>query len=63
MVDERGRPLLHEHKGCGKDIDPVLVVLDAANPSPPRGVHVHPGPGKRVAVAEMPKTKARSRAV
>jgi DNA-binding HxlR family transcriptional regulator len=25
MVDERGRPLLHEHKNCGKMFDPVMV--------------------------------------
>ena len=25
MADERGRPLLHEHKNCGKVFDPVMV--------------------------------------
>jgi DNA-binding HxlR family transcriptional regulator len=25
MVDERGRPLLHEHKNCGKLFDPVMI--------------------------------------
>src|SRR5436309_4774158 len=24
MVDERGRPLLHEHRKCGKNFDPVI---------------------------------------
>ena len=32
MVDERGRPVLHEHKTCGK---PLLA----------KEVHTHPGPG------------------
>ena len=27
MADERGRPLLHEHKLCGKMFDPVMVCL------------------------------------
>ncbi|MGY3075754.1 DNA-binding HxlR family transcriptional regulator [Bradyrhizobium sp. LM6.10] len=25
MVDARGRPLLHQHRKCGKDFDPVMV--------------------------------------
>jgi hypothetical protein len=69
MVDERGRPLLHEHKSCGKMFDPVLVCSECGEPVTAKGVHVHPGPGKRIptaAAAELPKvakTKARSRAV
>ena len=69
MVDERGRPLLHEHKSCGKMFDPVLVCSECGEPVTAKGVHVHPGPGKRqrlTAPAEMPKiakAKARSRAV
>ena len=69
MVDERGRPLLHEHKNCGKMFDPVLVCSECGEPVTAKGVHVHPGPGKRqpaAAAAEPPrmaKTNARSRAV
>ena len=69
MVDERGRPLLHEHKSCGKMFDPVLVCSECGEPLTAKGVHVHPGPGKRApvaAAAKLPKsakTKARSRAV
>ncbi|MDO9560384.1 MAG: helix-turn-helix domain-containing protein, partial [Bradyrhizobium sp.] len=47
MVDERGRPLLHEHKSCGKMFDPVLVCSECGEPVTAKGVHVHPGPGKR----------------
>ena len=67
MVDERGRPLLHEHKSCGKMFDPVLVCSECGEPVTAKGVHVHPGPGKRLAAAseqsKAAKTKARSRAV
>jgi DNA-binding HxlR family transcriptional regulator len=69
MVDERGRPLLHEHKTCGKMFDPVLVCSVCGEPVTAKGVHVHPGPGKGLpvtAAAELPKTaktKARARAV
>ena len=58
MVDERGRPLLHEHKSCGKMFDPVLVCSECGEPVTAKGVHVHPGPGKRqpvAAAAELPK--------
>jgi len=47
MVDERGRPLLHEHLGCGKLFDPVIVCSECHEPLMPREVHVHPGPGAR----------------
>jgi DNA-binding HxlR family transcriptional regulator len=43
--DERGRPLLHEHKTCGKLFDPVMVCSECGEPIQARQVHVHTGPG------------------
>lgn len=45
MVDERGRPLLHEHKTCGHTFDPVMVCSECGEPLTAKAVHVHPGPG------------------
>lgn len=45
MVDERGRPLLHEHARCGKTFDPVMVCSECLQPLNPKEVHVHAGPG------------------
>ena len=45
MAGKRGRPLLHRHKGCGKDFDPVTVCSQCGEPIDARGVHVRPGPG------------------
>ncbi|WP_315705805.1 MULTISPECIES: helix-turn-helix domain-containing protein [unclassified Bradyrhizobium] len=65
MVDERGRPVLHEHRKCGKDFDPVMVCSECGEPLSAKEVHTHPGPGARVAPAtkasEGPKAKSRSR--
>jgi hypothetical protein len=47
MVDERGRPLLHEHRKCGKMFDPVMVCSECGEPLAAKAVHVHPGPGAR----------------
>ena len=49
MVDSRGRPLLHEHKKCGKMFDPVMVCSECGEPVAAKAVHVHPGPGARQA--------------
>lgn len=68
MVDERGRPLLHEHQNCGKHFNPVMVCSECGEPLSAKEVHVHPGPGARPAAdaktkpAKATKTKARSRA-
>src|SRR6202140_3991117 len=57
MVDSRGKPLLHEHKNCGKMFDPLMVCPECGEPLNAKEVHVHPGPGLgRAAVAERPKT-------
>jgi len=45
MVDERGRPLLHEHKVCGNTFDPIMICSACGEPLSPKQVHVHAGPG------------------
>lgn len=45
MAGRRGRPMLHRHKACGRDFDPVLVCSECGEPLDARGVHVHAGPG------------------
>ena len=50
MGDERGRPLLHQHKTCGKDFDPVMVCSECGEPLHAKQVHVHAGPGRKEAV-------------
>ena len=47
MVDERGRPLLHQHKNCGKLFDPVMVCSDAASRFTPRRCTHTRGPAPR----------------
>ena len=45
MADERGRPVLHEHKTCGAAFDPVMVCSECGEPVHARAVRVQPGPG------------------
>jgi DNA-binding HxlR family transcriptional regulator len=45
MADERGRPVLHRHKTCGHDFDPVMTCSVCREPLSAKEVHVHPGPG------------------
>lgn len=45
MVDERGRPLLHRHKNCGKFFDPVIVCSECSEPLNAKDVTTHSGPG------------------
>jgi hypothetical protein len=52
LADERGRPLLHEHKVCGKMFDPVMICSEYRQPLLPKQVHVHRGPG--VAEGNLP---------
>jgi len=49
MVDARGRPLLHQHKGCGKIFDPVMVCSECREPLLAKDVQVLAGPGARKA--------------
>jgi len=50
-VDERGRPLLHQHKLCNKFFDPVMMCSECGKPLHAREVHTHPGPGAKSAAA------------
>ena len=61
MVDERGRPLLHEHRKCGKMFDPVMVCSECGEPLSAKEVHVHPGPGARPASEKVSLDKKGSR--
>ena len=45
MSDERGRPVLHRHKTCGKFFDPVLTCSECGEPLHAKEVEVHLGPG------------------
>jgi hypothetical protein len=66
MVDERGRPLLHEHRKCGKMFDPVMVCSECGEPLSAKEVHVHPGPGARPPLEKASpdkKAKPKSRKV
>jgi DNA-binding HxlR family transcriptional regulator len=47
MADERGRPLVHVHRKCGRPFDPVMVCSECGEPLLAREVDVHPGPGAR----------------
>jgi DNA-binding HxlR family transcriptional regulator len=47
MAGRRGRPLLHRHRECGRDFDPVMTCSACGEALDPRHVHVHPGPGAR----------------
>lgn len=70
MVDERGRPLIHVHKNCGKQFDPVMVCSECGDPLVAKEVDVFPGPGARpktdtpkpakVARAKPARAKARA---
>ncbi|WP_284268433.1 winged helix-turn-helix transcriptional regulator [Bradyrhizobium iriomotense] len=59
MVDERGRPMLHEHKSCGKVFDPVLVCSECGEPIVAKEVHVHAGPGAAEGMAKELAARAK----
>ena len=61
MVDERGRPLLHQHKTCGKLFDPVMVCSECREPLLAKEVITIPGPGARQDGAEPTPEKPRAR--
>jgi hypothetical protein len=44
MVDERGRPKVHEHNGCGKMFNSVMVCSECCGPIGAKQVDVHDGP-------------------
>jgi DNA-binding HxlR family transcriptional regulator len=67
MVDERGRPLLHEHRKCGNLFNPVMVCSECGEPLLAKEVTTRPGPGARPATSKLPaespaKPKPRRRA-
>ena len=41
MIDERGRPRLHQHKSCSKTFDPVMICSECGEPLTAKSVHVH----------------------
>ncbi len=45
LADENGRPMLHEHVGCGHQFDPVLTCSACGEIVDPKQVRVRPGPG------------------
>ena len=59
MVDERGRPLLHQHKTCGKFFDPVMVCSECSEPLRRRRSPTHKGPGARPTEVETGASKQR----
>ena len=61
MVDARGRPMLHEHKSCGKMFDPLMVCSECGEPLAAKGVHVHPGPGARQTAKTVAKPEGTSK--
>ena len=61
MVDARGRPMLHQHKSCGKMFDPLMVCSECGEPLLAKGVHVHPGPGARPAPKAAAGSAARAK--
>ncbi|HXW25156.1 MAG TPA: helix-turn-helix domain-containing protein [Xanthobacteraceae bacterium] len=45
MGDERGRPVLLEHRDCGQVFDPVVVCSQCGGPVDAHNVRTRPGPG------------------
>lgn len=50
MSDERGRPMLHRHKACGCEFDPVTVCSECRAPVSAKEVVAFPGPGASAAL-------------
>lgn len=46
MAGARGRPLIHEHRACGHDFDPVITCSACGKALAAREVRVRPGPGQ-----------------
>lgn len=63
MVDERGRPLLYQHKTCGKFFEPVMICSECGEPLHAKEVHTHPGPGAPVADPKSVAARATRRKV
>lgn len=61
MVDERGRPLLHEHRKCGKLFNPVMVCSECGEPLLAKEVVTHPGPGRARPRRDLPLSASPNR--
>lgn len=62
LAGRKGRPLLHEHIGCGHVFDPVTACSECGEAIEPRQVKVLPGPGARPAKNTPAKPSAASAA-
>ncbi|MGH6680724.1 MAG: winged helix-turn-helix transcriptional regulator, partial [Bradyrhizobium sp.] len=62
MLDERGRPLLHQHKRCGHLFDPVMVCSECGEPLSAKEVVTLPGPGARKSAAPSAREVGESKA-
>ena len=47
LEGKRGRPLLHKHRNCGHDFDPISVCSHCRGELDARSVAVYPGPGAK----------------
>lgn len=45
MADQRGAPVVHVHKGCGKVMRPITACSECGERVSARDVEVRPGPG------------------
>src|SRR5258708_28707776 len=64
MVDERGRPLLHEHRKCGKVFNPVMDCSECGEPLSAKEGTTRPAPAARPTSPKKsaePTAKPRSR--
>lgn len=60
LVDERGRPVLHRHKICGNDFDPVFVCSECREPLSAKEVEVRLGPASAESAASEPDKRTRA---
>ena len=51
MVDERGRPLLHQHKLCNKFFDPVMMCSECGEASACQGSAYASRPGREICLS------------
>lgn len=58
MVDKKGAPIVHVHKGCGKPMQPVMVCSCCGEPVGARDIHLQVGRKWRAeAETLLPKRK------
>lgn len=61
LAGKKGRPVLHQHAGCGKVFDPVMRCSECEAELEPRDVLVLPGPGMRTEKRPPADKAARAR--